>query len=76
MTLELPAPGPVVGGITEHRQPIIKTADLDRLGGLKCNLADILGDNRFKSDAVHPNAAGYARIAEVIEDLLREHGAL
>ena len=39
-------------------------------------LADLLGDNRFKSDHVHPNAAGYARLAEAVEALLLEHGAL
>ena len=39
-------------------------------------LADILGDNATKSDAVHPNADGYARLAEAVERLLREAGAL
>lgn len=39
-------------------------------------LADLLGDNRYKSDHVHPNAAGYARLAEAVQDLLSRHGAL
>ena len=39
-------------------------------------LADILGDNRLKSDRVHPNAEGYARLAEAVQTLLAEHGAL
>lgn len=39
-------------------------------------LADLLGDNRYKSDHVHPNAAGYARLAEAVQTLLTEHGAL
>jgi len=39
-------------------------------------LADVLGDNRYKSDYVHPNAAGYARIADALLDLLTKHGAL
>lgn len=39
-------------------------------------LADLLGDTRYKSDAVHPNAAGYARLAAAVEALLRRAGAL
>ena len=39
-------------------------------------LADLLGDNRYKSDHVHPNAAGYARIAEAVQEMLTRHGAL
>jgi acyl-CoA thioesterase I len=39
-------------------------------------LADLLGDNHFKSDYVHPNANGYARLAEAVQTLLNRHGAL
>jgi lysophospholipase L1-like esterase len=39
-------------------------------------LADLLGENRYKSDHVHPNAAGYARLAEAVQALLARHGAL
>ncbi len=39
-------------------------------------LADVLGDNRYKSDYVHPNAAGYVRIADAVQALLTKHGAL
>jgi acyl-CoA thioesterase-1 len=39
-------------------------------------LPDVLSDNALKSDAVHPNAAGYERLAQAVEALLRERGAL
>jgi lysophospholipase L1-like esterase len=39
-------------------------------------LPKLLGDAQYKSDAVHPNAAGYARLAEAVHALLREEGAL
>jgi acyl-CoA thioesterase-1 len=39
-------------------------------------LADILSDNDLKSDTVHPNAAGYAKLAAAVANLLREGGAL
>lgn len=35
-------------------------------------LADILHDNRYKSDYIHPNALGYQKMAEAIEKLLRD----
>ncbi len=34
-------------------------------------LPDILGDNRLKSDTVHPNAAGYLRFAEALATLIQ-----
>ncbi len=39
-------------------------------------IPDLLGDNQFKSDHIHPNTAGYARLAEAVEALLRDRGAL
>ncbi|MFT5446486.1 MAG: acyl-CoA thioesterase-1 [Gammaproteobacteria bacterium] len=39
-------------------------------------LSDILSDNDLKSDTVHPNAAGYSRMAAAVANLLRERGAL
>lgn len=39
-------------------------------------VADLLGDNGYKSDAVHPNAAGYAKMAEAIQAILSRAGAI
>lgn len=39
-------------------------------------LPEILGNNRYKSDAVHPNAAGYDKLANHIYTELQRAGAL
>lgn len=39
-------------------------------------VSDILGDGDLKSDPIHPNAAGYRRLAEAVHRLLVEQGAL
>jgi lysophospholipase L1-like esterase len=39
-------------------------------------LRSVLLDNALKSDMVHPNGAGYARIAAAVEKLLKKAGAI
>lgn len=39
-------------------------------------LPEVEADNRLKSDRIHPNAEGYKHMADAINQLLRESGAL
>jgi lysophospholipase L1-like esterase len=39
-------------------------------------LRKVLTDNALKSDLVHPNAAGYAKLAEAVAALLKKAGAV
>jgi len=39
-------------------------------------LKDVLYDNAYKSDPIHPNAQGYRKVAERLADLLRRAGAV
>jgi lysophospholipase L1-like esterase len=39
-------------------------------------IGDVLGDNGLKSDLVHPNAKGYARMAEAIQSLMKKAKAI
>ncbi len=39
-------------------------------------LKEILGDKSLKSDLIHPNAQGYARLAEALAGVLKKSGAI
>ena len=39
-------------------------------------LKTVLSDNKLKSDPIHPNAQGYAKIAEALAKLLKDSGAI
>ncbi len=39
-------------------------------------LMSVLFDNSLKSDMVHPNAKGYAKVAGAVEKVLRKSGAI
>lgn len=39
-------------------------------------LKQVLSDNNLKSDLIHPNAKGYAKIAEALAKLLKSSGAV
>ncbi|MEQ9010153.1 arylesterase [Algiphilus sp.] len=59
-------PHPAYGGLgASLKVPVLETS-----------LAEILADGALKADAIHPNARGYARLAEALHQLLRDAGAL
>lgn len=56
------SPAPLYGQLAEeYRLPI--ESDI---------LSDVLHDNRYKSDYIHPNAVGYEKMAEAVEKIVRE----
>jgi lysophospholipase L1-like esterase len=61
------------GGNASFYQSIAKEDNLHLESEI---LKDILYDNEFKADPIHPNAKGYRRMAEAIAELLRKAGAV
>jgi len=53
-----------------------RIADELDLPYLDSTIAEIMKSNQLKSDAVHPNAAGYRKIAEEVAELLRRAGVI
>lgn len=70
--IAVPKPS-LFGGNAALYQAIAKENDLHLESGI---LKDILHNNEFKSDPIHPNAKGYRRMAEAIAGLLRRAGAV
>lgn len=70
--IAVPQPGIWLSGAPFYRE----LADELRVPLEEALLADILADRELKSDTVHPNAAGYRRLAEGVAALLREAGAV
>ena len=65
--LGMPSDHPLYGDLAEryYKVPLLKGV-----------WAEILGDGRLKSDAVHANAEGYRRFAEEMADFLRKQGII
>jgi lysophospholipase L1-like esterase len=70
--IAVPKPA-LFGGNASFYQAIAKEDDLHLESEI---LKDILYDNEFKADPIHPNAKGYRRMAEAIAELLRKAGAV
>jgi acyl-CoA thioesterase-1 len=70
--IAVPKPA-LFGGNASFYQTIAKENDLLLEGGI---LKDIMFNNEFKADPIHPNAKGYRRMAEAIAGLLRKAGAV
>lgn len=70
--IAVPKPA-LFGGNAAFYQAIAKENDLHLEDDV---LKDILYDNEFKADPIHPNAKGYRRMAEAIAGLLRRAGAV
>ena len=70
--IAVPKPA-LFGGNAAFYQTIARENDLPLESKI---LKDILFDNEFKADTIHPNAKGYRRLAEAIAALLRRTGAV
>ena len=69
----VPRPQLFGGGSADFYERVAKAYGVPLESGI---LKDLLFDNQFKSDPIHPNAKGYRKMAEAMAVLLRKAGAL
>jgi lysophospholipase L1-like esterase len=62
-----------LGGTAEYYEQVAQSFSIPLEGSV---VRDVLYDRALKSDEIHPNAAGYRRMAEAIARLLRGAGAI
>jgi acyl-CoA thioesterase-1 len=68
---------PELSGLSLRSEPLYR--ELAGRHGLPLEdaiMAEVLGSRSLRSDQIHPNARGYARIADALHELLRRTGAL
>ncbi len=71
----LGVPSPAVFGLDAH--PLYQELAAEYALPLEDEiLAEVLGSKKTKSDPIHPNAQGYAEVAQAVATLLRASGAL
>ena len=70
--LAVPQPA-IFGGTAAFYAELAKELDVPLEASA---INDVLRDNGLKSDPIHPNAAGYRKIAEAVAALLRRAGAV
>jgi lysophospholipase L1-like esterase len=61
------------GGTANFYERIAKDFGIPYEGAI---LNEILKDNAYKADPIHPNAQGYRLLAEAVAELLRDSGAI
>lgn len=67
MLVELDGSSPVAPGLGDLHQRLATEYELPLVAD---TLDDILGDRRLKADMIHPNAAGYERLAEAVAEVV------
>ncbi len=72
LLIGVPKPA-LFGGTADFYERIAEDLSLPFEGEI---LNDILKDNEYKSDPIHPNARGYRVLAQALSELLRRAGAV